>query len=184
MKNNEKTKNTMRNEELPVASGTQRVRGPRFRNADNQDLWWWEKVPDGGDAPEVNGYWAGEIQEFVPTSGELLVLAEHWADVAVHRTFAEWANAPFSVSTGHWRRVYFAWRRVYRIRALLGDVIDRVIEDQIKKFHDEDGGRWDPENWAEFLRLIDREAQKEHLGPVSSGFDPSSNVRLLSFLLV
>jgi hypothetical protein len=161
-----------------------RCAGARFRNADNQDLWWWEKVPDGGDAPEVNGYWAGEIQEFVPTSGELLVLAEHWTDVAVHRTFTEWANAPFSVSTGHWRRVYFAWRRVYRIRALLGDVIDRVIEDQIKKFHDEDGGRWDPENWAEFLRLIDREAQKEHLGPVSSGLDPSSNVRLLSSLLV
>ncbi len=75
-----------------------------------------------------------------------MVLAEHWTDVAVHRTFTEWANAPFSVSTGHWGRVYFAWRRVHRIRALLGDVIDKVIEDQIKKFHDENGGRWDPES--------------------------------------
>ena len=65
---------------------------------------------------------------------------------------------------------------------MLGDVIDRVIEDQIKRFHNENGGRWDKESWAEFLRLIDREAQKEHLGPVSSGFDPSSNVRLLPFV--
>jgi hypothetical protein len=81
--------------------------------------------------------------------------------------FTEWANAPYSVSTDHWRRVYFAWRRVYRIRALLGDVIDRVIEDQIKKFHDENGRGWDVESWAEFLRLIDREAQKTHLGPIS-----------------
>jgi hypothetical protein len=80
MKDNEETKNTLRNEERAATSGTQ-VRGPRFRNADNQDLWWWEKLPDGGDAPEVNGYWAGEIQEFVPTSGELLVLAEHTASL-------------------------------------------------------------------------------------------------------
>jgi hypothetical protein len=49
-----------------------------------------------------------------------------------------------------------------------------VIGDQINKFHDENGGDWDPQGWAEFLALIDREVQKKHLGPVSSGFDPSS----------
>ncbi len=47
-----------------------------------------------------------------------------------------------------WQRIYFAWRRVYRIRALLGDVIDRVIDDQVKKFYDEerdeDVAQWDP----------------------------------------
>jgi hypothetical protein len=45
MKDNEETKHALRNEELRAASGTQEVRGPRFRNADNQDLWWWEKLP-------------------------------------------------------------------------------------------------------------------------------------------
>ena len=58
---------------------------------------------------------------------ELLVLAEPWAGVATKRTCVEWASGPVYVSTEHWRRVYFAWRRVYRIRVLLGDVIDRAI---------------------------------------------------------
>jgi hypothetical protein len=87
----------------------------------------------------------------------------------------EWANANFSVSTKDWRRIYFAWRRVYRIRALLGDVIDSVIDDQVKKFYDEDGAQWDPETWKNFLPLIDREAQKKHLALVSNVFDPSSD---------
>lgn len=69
-----------------------------------------------------------------------------------------------------WRRIYFAWRRVYRIRALLGDVIDSVIDDQVKKFHDEEhdegGAKWVPETWKKFLPLIDRDAQKRHLAPI------------------
>jgi len=172
MENRTETTRATDNQPRPVA--VEQMCKPEFRNADNGDLWPWQKAPSGGDAPEVNGHWAGEIPEFVPTSGELLVLAEHWTDVATQRTYVEWANAPVCVSTEHWRRVYFAWRRVYRIRALLGDVIDRVIEDQIKKFHDENGGHWDAEGWAEFLGLIDREGQKKHLGHISSGFDPSS----------
>ena len=123
-----------------------------------------------GNVPEVNGLWAVEIGEFVPTSGELLVIAEHWASVAIERTYVGWANANVSISTKDWRRIHFAWRRVYRIRALLGDVIDGVIDDQIKKLHDEDGGHWNPENWRTFLRLIDREAQKKHLAPVQHLF--------------
>ena len=108
------------------------------------------------------------------TCRELLVIAEHWAGVAIERTYVEWDNANFSVSTKDWRRIYFAWRRVYRIRALLGDVIDRVIDDQVKKFHDEehdeDGTQWDPETWKKFLPLIDREAQKKYLAPVQHLF--------------
>lgn len=153
-------------------AGQREMYNPRFINADNHDLWRWDKLPDGGDAPEVNGHWADEIQGFVATSGELLVLAEHWADVAICRTFMEWANAPFWVSTDHWRHVYFGWRRVYRIRALLGEVIDQLIKDRIKKFREEDGASCDPESWKEFLRLIDQEAQNRHLGPTSSGFVP------------
>ena len=112
------------------------------------------------------------------TCRELLVIAEHWAGVAIERTYVEWANANFSVSTKDWRRIYFAWRRVYRIRALLGDVIDRVIDDQVKKFHDEehdeDGAQWDPETWKKFLPLIDHEAQKKYLAPVQHLFRPPS----------
>jgi len=111
-----------------------------------------------------------EMSEFVPTSGELLVLAEHWTDVAIHRTYAEWAGASFLVSTHHWRRIYFAWRRVYRIRAFLGEVIDQVIDDRIKEFHDKDGAHWDPANWQQFLCLIDRESQKKCLAPVEPVF--------------
>ena len=44
-----------------------------------------------------------------------------------------WANANVSISTKDWRRIYFAWRRVHMIRGLLCDVIDRVIDDQVKK---------------------------------------------------
>jgi hypothetical protein len=53
-----------------------------------------------------------------------------------------------------------------------------VIDDQIKKFHDDehdqDGAQWDQESWKKFLPLIDSEARKKHLGPLSSSFDSSS----------
>jgi hypothetical protein len=127
------TQETMRNQGIPKGIHKQ-ARENRFRNADNADLWEWDKSPDGGDAPEINGCWAAEIPEFVPTGAELLVLAEHWTDVAIQRMFVESDDAPDSVSTEHWRRVFFACHRLYRIRTLLGDVIDRLIEDRIQKF--------------------------------------------------
>jgi len=145
-----------------------------IKNADNHDLLPWEGLPVG-HVPEVNGPWAREVRDFVPTTGELLEIARQWAGLAIERTYIEWANATVSVSTKDWRRIYFAWRRVYRIRAFLGEVIDRVVDDQIKKFHEEDGARWDPATWKEFLRLIDREAQERHLAPVSDFFNPSSD---------
>lgn len=80
--NNEETGNTIFDKERNSEAGdTQEVHKPRFGNPDNHDLWRWDTLPDGGDAPEVNGHWADEIQGFVPTSGELLVLAEHWTSV-------------------------------------------------------------------------------------------------------
>jgi hypothetical protein len=171
MENNEEKASSVSNKRSSAPACRTEPRRSIFENADNHDLWVWEKSPKG-DVPEVNGGWANEIREFVPTSGELLVLAEHWTDVAIWRTYVEWANAPYSVSTDHWRRVYFAWRRVYRIRELLGDVIDKLIDDQIKTFHDEeDGNNWDPEKWKEFLRLIDRKAQEKHLAHRRLSFD-------------
>jgi hypothetical protein len=150
------------------------MRNAKCKNADNQDLGPREEFPIGA-VPEVNGLWAVEMGEFVPTSGELLVIAEHWARVAIERTYVGWANANVSINTKDWRRIYFAWRRVYRIRALLGDVIDGVIDDQIKKLHEEDGAQWDPETWKDFSRLIDREIQRRCLAPVSHVFNPSSD---------
>jgi len=168
IENNEEEKvSAMKNKPNPAAAGPEE-RKAKCKNADNHDLGPWEELPIG-DVPEVNGLWAVEMHEFVPTCAELLAIAKHWADVAIERTYVEWTNA---TNTDDWRRIYFAWRRVYRIRALLGDVIDRVIDDRIKKFHEEDGADWDSETWEKFLRLIDREAQERHLGPVSHLFKP------------
>lgn len=68
------------------------MRKAKRRNADNDDLGPYEDCGIGL-VPEVNGPWAVEMPEFLATSGELLVLPEHWADVAIERTFVEWANA-------------------------------------------------------------------------------------------
>ena len=168
MENDEE--NTMDKEPSPPPAGAEEKHEVRYENADNHDLGPWEELPVG-NVPEVNGRWAQEVKDFVPTCWELLVVAEHWAGVAIERTYVEWANANVSVSTKHWWRVYFAWRRVYRIRGLLGDIIDRVIDDQIKKFRDEHRA-WDPKTWKEFSRLIDPEARKEHLAPISNDFPP------------
>ena len=168
MENDKERVSALNNKLNPAAARPQEERKANCKNADNHDLGPWEELPVG-NVPEVNGLWAVEMPEFVPTCAELLAIAEHWARVAIERTYVEWANA---TNTDDWRRIYFAWRRVYRIRALLGDVIDRVIDDRIKKFHEEDGADWDSETWKKFLRLIDREAQERHLAPVSHLFKP------------
>lgn len=159
------------NEKTNSASSTSEpLRKSKWRNADNDDLGPWEDC-GLGRVPEVNGQWAIEMPEFLPTTGELLVIAEHWTGVAIERTFVEWANA---TNTDDWRRIYFAWRRVYRIRALIGEVVHRVIDDKIKEFYEEDGRCWDPGTWKKFLLKINREAQKRHLGPVKHYFRPPS----------
>jgi hypothetical protein len=68
------------NDEIPNATvaGIEETREADCRNADNHDLGHWTHFPIG-DVPEVNGLWAQEVKEFVPTTGELLVVAEHWA---------------------------------------------------------------------------------------------------------
>ena len=169
---NDKKRVTANNEKTNVAgSGSEQVTRAGCKNADNHDLGPWDEIPEltTGYVSEVNGRWAQEVPQFVPTRAELLAIAEHWASVAIERTFVEWANA---TNTDDWRRIYFAWRRVYRIREFLGGVVDRMVDDKIKKFYEETGWRKDPENWKKFLRLIDREAQKEHLAPVSDVFNP------------
>ena len=166
---NEEEKVSASNNKLnPGAPRPQEERKANCKNADNHDLGPWEELPIG-NVPEVNGLWAVEMHEFVPTCAELLAIAEHWARVAIERTYVEWTNA---TNTDDWRRIYFAWRRVYRVRALIGEVVDGVIDNKIKEFYEEQGRSWDPETWQEFLRKIDREAQKRHLAPVKHEFQP------------
>ena len=168
IENNEEEKvSAMKNKPNPAAAGPEE-RKAKCKNADNHDLGPWEELPIG-DVPEVNGLWAVEMHQFVPTCAELLAIAKHWARVAIERTYVEWANA---TNTDDWRRIYFAWRRVYRVRALIGEVVDGVIDNKIKEFYEEQGRSWDPETWQEFLRKIDREAQKRHLTAVKHEFQP------------
>jgi len=111
---NDKKKLSRKNEKSDfVASLAESVRKAKRRNADNDDLGPWEDLPVG-HVPEVNGPWAIEMPEFLATSGELLVLAEHWAGVAIERTFVECANA---TNTDDWRRIYFGWRREESVRS-------------------------------------------------------------------
>jgi hypothetical protein len=84
--------------------GAEETREANCGNADNHDLGPSEKLPVG-NVPEVNGLWAQEVTNFVPTCTELLVIAEHWAGVAIERTCVEWTNANFWVSTKDWRRI-------------------------------------------------------------------------------
>ena len=92
-----------------------------------------------GHVPEVNGRWAVEMREFVSTRGELLVIAEHWAGVAIERTDVEWAKRGVFGQYQGVQTHLLAWRRVHRIRALLGDVIDRMVDNKIREFYEEPG---------------------------------------------
>ena len=47
-----------------------------------------------------------------------------------------------------------------------------MIDDKIKEFYEQQGRSWDPETWQEFLRKIDREAQKRNLTAVKHEFQP------------
>ena len=79
---NDKEKVSASNNKLnPAAARPQEERKANCKNADNHDLGPWEELPIG-NVPEVNGLWAVEMHEFVPTCAELLAIAEHWARVA------------------------------------------------------------------------------------------------------
>src|SRR2546430_10302591 len=153
MENDEEKVTAMNNKLNPAAPRPQEERKANCKNADNHDLGPWEDLPIG-NVPEVNGLWAVEMHEFVPTCAELLAIAEHWARVAIERTYVEWANA---TNTDDWRRIYFAWRRVYRVRALIGGIVARVMDDKIKWVYEQQGGSWDPDSGQGFLGQIVRE---------------------------
>jgi hypothetical protein len=147
----------------------------RYENADNHDLLPWDEIPDLaiGNVPEVNGFGAEEVRGFLPTRHELLVLVRHWADVAIWRNFNDWSNG--TASSSGWRRIYFAWRRVERIRNLLGaDAVDQVIAEEVNALYEQCGKSCRPDDWETFLKFVSRDGQKECMPPIKSLFDPES----------
>lgn len=146
---------------------------PICKNVDNHDLLPCDEIPTltFGNVPEVNGLGAEEVRHFIPTHHELLVLARHWADVAIWRNFHGWANE--TASSSDYRRIFFAWRRVDRIRNLLGeDAVDQVISEEVNDLYEQYAKGCSPEDWEKFLHFVDRDAQKECLPPVKHIFQP------------
>ena len=82
MENDKERVSALNNKLNPAAARPQEERKANCKNADNHDLGPWEELPVG-NVPEVNGLWAVEMPEFVPTCAELLAIAEHWARVAM-----------------------------------------------------------------------------------------------------
>lgn len=163
MKNNEPS-DDVRNETLPA----QNIHA--YKNVDNHDLLPWDEMAVG-NVPEVNGFGAEEVSGFIPTRHELLLLARHWADVAIWRNFNDWSNE--TASSSGWRRIFFAWRRVDRIRTLLGDdLVDQVITEEVNDLYEQCGKNCRPDDWQTFLQFISREKQKSCMPPVKSLYQP------------
>jgi len=162
MKNDKESANIIGNAN-PLAN-SDADRKPQFQNADNQGLGGWEIAPGfyAGGTSEVNGPDAAEEPTFIATRWEVLQIAHYWASVAIHTAFTGWANR--SVGSREWRRIYFGWRRVGRIRALLGDqVVDKVIKDVVEGLY-QDVGKQCGEAWQEFLKnTVDRKVQQSYL---------------------
>ena len=70
MENDKERVSALNNKLNPAAARPQEERKAKCKNADNHDLGPWEELPIG-DVPEVNGLWAVEMHEFVPTCAEL-----------------------------------------------------------------------------------------------------------------
>lgn len=120
---------------------------PRVPNADNERLGSYDTPAFRlGAIDEVNGPGATEVAEYVPTRHELLELARYWAKYAVSIEYAWFANQQGSSS--EWRQRRFAWRRVDRIRNLLGAEVDKVLG-EVYEHHGNIVGK---KNWNAFLR--------------------------------
>jgi len=144
-------------------------RNTECRNADNYDLLLREELSIG-TVWEVNGPGGEEIQGFVPTRNELLELATRWASLAIRRSFVVWANA---VGGNHtisidWRQICFAWRRLERIRILVGnDAVDDLIDEQLGELYQAHGCRCKSLDWDDFLHHVNRDGQKEWIAPLN-----------------
>ena len=139
---------------------------PKCRNVDNDDLLPWDKL-NVGNVWEVNGPGAEELPAFIPTRAELFELARDWATVAIWRQFVGCANQTYSDT--EWRLICYAWRRVERIRGLIGDdLVDQVIDEQMKALYEERGSHCDPDIWAQFMAQVNRDSRRDWLPPLKS----------------
>jgi hypothetical protein len=144
-------------------------RNTNCRNADNHDLLLRDELPIAA-VWEVVGAGGEEIREFVPTRYELLELAKLWASLAIRRSFVVWANA---VGGNHganidWRQICFAWRRLERIRNLVGEeAVDDLIGEQLGELYESHGCRSESLDWEDFLRHVDRDGQKEWIATLN-----------------
>ena len=86
-----------------------------------------------GYVEEVNGPEGAEVQEFVATRHELLVLVKHWERRALEIDFFWFWSA--QTSSCEAREKAFARQRVNRVAELLGDaVVDEAVSEVWKDF--------------------------------------------------
>jgi len=142
---------------------------PAVRNADNIGL---GAAGSAGHVDEVNGDGAAEISGFVPTRDELLILAKHWAAVALDIEYFWFLYE--QVGSSDRRIESFARRRVSRIAALFSDeavtkAITAVEEQLGKKFGSS-------KYWDIFLHGTpgEHKAAQEEIAREMYGDDPKS----------
>jgi hypothetical protein len=153
---------------------------PAVPNADNQGLGEEFFGPfTVGYVDEVNGLGAEEVQGFVPTRHELIELAKYWAKVDLEiawSCFCSMGNGGREIRLGP-----FAWRRVERIAALLGDVVYAAVDEVREDF----GKSIDRREWNIFLNgtpeekeAVQEEIYREIFG--DQGAQPDSECKLPS----
>lgn len=129
------------------------------RNADNDRL---GPIGNIGHFWEVNGAGAEEFSAFHPTRHELITLAKYWTETAIelqYQMFLCWGingaeakkcsvSCPTSGVLGS--RWSFAWARVRRMRALLGDEIDAAVDQVYRAV----GEKKNKKVWDTFLKVL------------------------------
>ena len=99
-----------------------------------------------GHVDEVNGAGAVEVPDFVPTRHELIQLVKFWAEVALQIDFECFVTS--SSGSTEMRLEPFAWRRINRIAATLGDdEVKKAVDEVYAKFGEKQNKRY----WDVFL---------------------------------
>jgi hypothetical protein len=114
---------------------------PPVKNADNK---WLGPMGEVGRVTEVNGAGAQEFCDFHPTKHELITLAKYWAETAIDIEFGWFLYD--GADSAEIRLHPFAWKRMKRIRALIG----REVDDAIEQAYQDYGAKQDKEAWEVF----------------------------------
>ena len=108
-----------------------------------------------GYVDEVNGPGAAEITDFIPTKHELLQLVKFWTTEPLPYEFFEEFQLGQACSSGM-RLSAFAWRRIARVRKLLGE---EQVQEAIEEARAEFGKKQDPRLWEIFMHGDDKDWQ-------------------------